>query len=95
MKTASVLFCAAFAAGAAIAATPAAETEAPPSNVEELLGPAALPSPEPVGLGDLQWNLPKSVRREEDRIFASLAPGEEGEEARATAVLDPALFRGR
>ena len=94
MKTASVLLCAAFAAGAAIAATPAAETEAPPSNVEELLGPAALPSPEPVGLGDLQWNLPKSVRREGDRIFASLAPGEEGEEARATAVLDPALFRG-
>ena len=76
-------------------AASAAGTEANPPSVGDFLGPAALPVPEPLDLGELKWKLPKRVRREGNRIFASLAPGEEGEEARATAVLDPALFRGR
>ena len=79
----------------ALAAPPPAGTEASPPCEEDFLGPAALPVPEPLDLGELQWRLPKGVRREGNRIFASLAPGEEGEEARATAVLDPGLFRER
>ena len=56
--------------------------------------PAAI-APEPIPLGPLTWKLPKTIRREGNRLFVSVAPGEEANDARAMAALDPALFSGR
>ena len=62
---------------------------------DELAQRPASIAPEPIPLGPLEWKLPKTARREGNRLFTSLAPGEEKTDGRASAKLDPAIFRGR
>ena len=64
-----------------------------PDGLATRTGDAA---PEPLALGPLDWRLPKATaRREGNRLFVSIAPGEENRDGRAAAKIDPSIFRGR